>query len=99
MTSALDPTSSRLMLYSSVVQVELYSTILALVRRDAWDQSVSLGLLEEARKQLLSAKAALQYEEQGSAGEKLKELVASSLDELSAFCSLNNISLGGEITG
>lgn len=92
-TSALDPTSSRLMLYSSVIQVELYNTILALVKRDAWDQTVALGLLKEAKKQLLDAKKSLEPEEPQSSGEKLKELVQSSLDELAAFCSLNHIFL------
>lgn len=92
-TTALDPTSSRLKLYSSVIQVELYNTILALVKRDAWDQAVTLGLLQDAKKQLLAAKKSLEPEEPASAGEKLKELVQNSLDELAAFCSLNHISL------
>jgi len=90
---ALDPTSSRLMLYTAVIQVELYSTILGLVKRDAFDKDVTLGLLTESKKQLLSAKVSLEPEESGSAGDKLKILVESSLEELDAFLTLNNITL------
>ncbi|KAK6626661.1 hypothetical protein RUM44_009137 [Polyplax serrata] len=91
-THAIDPTASRLALYSSVAEQELASAVLTLAKRRLWTGDELTKNLQEARQHLLHATASLEPEiEENSAGAKVALLVTATLDELVAFCRVSNV--------
>lgn len=92
-TVAIDPTSSRLALYSSVIEQELASAILILAKRKTWSGEELIKNLREAKRHLLHAQKSLEPEEPETAGAKVSQVISSELSELDAFCRILSVQL------
>lgn len=92
-TSALDPTASRLALYSSVIQHELATATLILAKRKIWSGDQLAEKLKEVQGILQRGKKSLEPEEADSPGAKILEVIQSTLLEIEAFAKVSGVAL------
>lgn len=92
-TSLLDPTASRLALYSSVIELELASAMLILAKRKVWTGNELQEKMKETYDHLLRAKKSLAPEEEGSPGAKILGVVSQKILEVEDFSRLSDVTL------
>mgnify|MGYP006952280555 FL=1 len=92
-TSAIDPTTSRLALYSSVVEQEYASAILILAERKFWKDHELVEKLKDAKKFLIHGLKSLEPEGEDSQGFKFVPIITKTLHELETFSAKSNVSL------
>lgn len=92
-TLSIDPTSSRLALYSSIIKQELATSLLLLAKRKKWSKNEMIENLRESRTHLIEAKKSLELEEEDSPGAKVSKVISNNIEELDAFCRVSDINL------